>query len=131
MVNDKIAALIISLKNASKAKKESTSVSYSKIVDLALTVLEKHGYIKSFTKKGKKVIKSADVEIAYEEDGSPKIQGTDRISKLSKRVYLGASDIRPVRQGYGLLVVSTSKGVMTGEEAKKAGLGGEALFKIW
>ncbi len=130
MVNDLISNLIIKLKNASLAKKETISVSYSKYSDAILSLLLKHGYIKSFSKKGKKVIKTCDVEIAYE-GGVPKIQGVERVSKLSKRIYRGAKELKPVRQGFGFLVVSTSKGVMTGIEAKKANLGGEPLFKIW
>lgn len=130
MVNDSISNLIIKLKNASLAKKETISVSYSKYTDAILSLLQKHGYIKSFSKKGKKVIKTCDVEIAYEA-GVSKIQGVERVSKLSKRIYRGAKELKPVRQGFGFLVVSTSKGVMTGVEARKANLGGEPLFKIW
>ena len=61
----------------------------------------------------------------------PKIKGVERISKPSRRIYKKSSDIRSVKNGYGALILSTSQGVMTGREAKRASLGGEALFSIW
>jgi len=65
------------------------------------------------------------------ENRVPRIKGVQRISKPSKRVYKKASEMRAVKSGYGALIVSTSKGVMSGSQAKKAALGGEALFTIW
>jgi small subunit ribosomal protein S8 len=61
----------------------------------------------------------------------PKIKGVLRISKPSKRVYKKFSEIRPVKNGYGAVLISTSAGIMSGQEARKAKLGGEALFSIW
>jgi small subunit ribosomal protein S8 len=71
-----------------------------------------------------------EVVLAYE-DGQPKITEAKLMSKLSKRIYGGSSDIKPVKNNYGLLVVSTSKGVLSGDDAKKAKVGGELLFKVW
>ncbi|MFA6050589.1 MAG: 30S ribosomal protein S8 [Candidatus Paceibacterota bacterium] len=130
MVKDSVANLIIKIKNAGNAGNVMTEVPYSKLIEAILSLLEKEGYIKSFAKKGKKIIKSIDVELAYE-DGKSKIEGVERISKLSKRTYAGVAGMRPVRSGYGLLVVSTPKGILTSQEAKKANVGGEVLFKIW
>ena len=62
---------------------------------------------------------------------SPKVKGVERLSKPGKRVYTKVSSIRPVRQGYGIMVISTPKGVMTDKQARKEKVGGEALFKIW
>lgn len=131
MVNDSVSNLIIKIKNAGIAKQSVITFPYSKFVESILNILQKEGYIKSFVKKGKKVIKSVDIELAYEENGTPKIQEAERISKLSKRIYKGADEIRPIRSGYGLLVLSTSKGVMSGYEAKKQKVGGEVLFRMW
>jgi small subunit ribosomal protein S8 len=96
-----------------------------------LVTLEKAGFIKSFSKKGKKVIKTIEVELAYEDDKSPKIQGAQQVSKYSRRLYYKADEIFPVRNGYGSLVITTPKGVMTDREARKEKVGGEPLFKIW
>ncbi len=133
MVKDKVANLIIKIKNAGIAGNTSTLVPHSKFAEAILTLLAKEGYIKSFTdsKKSKsKAVKSIEVEIAYE-NGKAKIEGVERVSKLSKRTYSSVANIRPVRSGYGMLVMTTPKGILSDKEAKKANVGGEVLFKIW
>jgi small subunit ribosomal protein S8 len=129
-MHDPIADMIIRIKNASDSKKESVVFPHSKLKLAILDALLKEGFIKSFGKKGKKVVKWIEVGLAYE-DGAPKIKGVERVSKTSKRVYRKAKDIRSVRNGYGLLVLSTPKGIMTDGAARKEKVGGEALFKIW
>ncbi len=64
-------------------------------------------------------------------DGSPKVTGAERVSKSSRRVYKGVKEMRPARNGYGLTVLTTPKGILTDKEAKKEMVGGEALFMIW
>ena len=71
-----------------------------------------------------------EVKLIYT-DKKPKITEVERISKQSKRVYFRIKDIRSVRNGTGLLVLSTPKGILSGKEARKEQVGGEALFKIW
>ncbi len=131
MVNDRISNLIVKIKNASAARKETFTFPYSNYVGDILECLKRGGFISDYSKKGKKLIKSAEVTLAYAEDGSPKVIGTERISKLSKRIYKGSTELRPVRNGFGMLVMSTSKGVLSDIEARKEKVGGEALFKIW
>ncbi|OGD67616.1 30S ribosomal protein S8 [Candidatus Campbellbacteria bacterium RIFOXYC2_FULL_35_25] len=128
---DKISNLIISIKNASNARKEYASVPFSKFKLEIAELLQKENYIKSVSKKGKKVKKTLELEISYNEDKSPKITDVKRVSKLSKRIYFGVKDIRTVKGGKGLLVLSTPKGILTDRQARKEGVGGEALFKIW
>lgn len=128
---DTIANFIIKLKNAGKAGLPTVSVPQSKVVAAIAVVLEKRGFVKSVTKKGKGVVKTLEIELAYGADGKPRIENVARISKLSRRMYEKAKDIRPVRQGFGTTILSTPKGIMTDYEAKKAGVGGEILFKIW
>lgn len=127
---DPIANFIIRLKNAGNAGLTTMSIPHSNINEAIAGVLLASGYIKSFEKKGKKVTKSLEIELAYEE-GKPKVTGVERISKLSRRVYGKAKDIRPIRYGYGMSVLSTPKGILRDIDAKKAGVGGEVLFKIW
>ncbi len=67
----------------------------------------------------------------YVERRIPKIKGVKRISKTSKRVYKKSSELRPVKNGYGMLVLSTPKGIMNGKDARREKLGGEVLFSIW
>src|SRR3989344_1798591 len=123
--------MLVRITNASLAGQESTTVPYSKLKFEIANVLLSEGYIKSFSVKGKKVRKHLEIEIAYKGNRSPRVEGVNRISKLSRRVYLGAKDIRLVKQGLGLLMLSTPRGVMSGKEARKANVGGEALFSIW
>ena len=128
---DIIAELTNNLKISSLAGKETVTFPYSKLREAILTNLEAQGFIKSFAKKGKKVIKTITVELAYEADGSPKIQGVDQISKYSRRLYYKAGDVHSVRNGYGALILTTPKGIMSDRQARKEKVGGEPLFKIW
>ncbi len=129
-MNDPIADMIIRIKNASDSKKESVTLPYSKLKLAILDVLLKEGFIKSFGKKGKKVAKFIEVGLVYS-DGMPKIHGVDRVSKTSKRVYQKAKDIRPVKSGFGALIISTPQGIITDKIARAEHVGGEVLFKIW
>jgi small subunit ribosomal protein S8 len=128
---DKISNLIINIKNSSCVGKEHASVPFSKYKMEIATLLEKEGFIKSVTKKGKKIKKTIEMEIAYDEKGKSKVNDVQRISKPSKRIYIGANDIRPVKGGSGVLVISTPKGIMTDKQARKENVGGEILFKVW
>lgn len=129
-MTDSIADMIIRFKNAGASGKESLSVPYSKFKHEICNFLEKEGYIKSVSRRGKKIAKSLEVELLYEND-KPKIREVKRVSKLSRRVYKKAKDIRPVKNGYGILVMSTARGLLSGKDARRASLGGEALFEIW
>ncbi len=130
-MHDPIADMIVRIKNAGDSKKESVVFPHSKLKLAILDTLMKEGFVKSFGKKGKKVVKYIEVILAYDEDGVSKISGFERISKSSKRVYNKARDIKKVRNGFGALVLSTPKGIMTDKTAKISNVGGEALFKIW
>ncbi|MBU1557829.1 30S ribosomal protein S8 [Patescibacteria group bacterium] len=128
---DKISNLIINIKNAGSAQKEYASVPYSNFKMEVAKVLKKEGYLESVSKKGKKVKKTIEMGILYDENGVSKVKEVKRISKPSKRIYYGAKDIKAVRGGLGTLVLSTPKGILTDKQAKKENVGGEALFKIW
>lgn len=129
-MKDTIADMIIRIKNAGMAEKPSVLISYSKMKFAITELLKREGYIKDYSKKGKKVTKFIEIGLLYE-DGKPKIQGIERISKFSRRIYQKAKKLRPVRQGFGTLVLTTPKGILSDKEAKKENVGGEALFKIW
>src|SRR5574344_2707725 len=98
MVTDKIGDLIIKLKNAGFARKESISVYSSKINDAVLNALVKAGYVQSVSKR--KNSRMLDITLSYKSDKSPKITGVQRISKPSRRVYTKYSDIKPFKNGY-------------------------------
>ena len=131
MVNDPVGDFIIRIKNAAAVGKPSVVAPHSKLRLAIAELLEKEGYIASINKKGKKVGKNIEVFLSYNKDKSSRINGVKRVSKPGCRVYTGAADIRPVKYGQGRLVLSTPKGILTGEMAQKEHIGGEALFKIW
>lgn len=131
MVSDPIGDLIVQLKNAGAVKKTIVSLPFS---NFKLAIAEKlvaAGFVASVEKKGKKVKKSIDMVLKYNADGSHVINGAKRISKPGRRMYKSVLEIHPVRYGKGALILSTPAGVMTDKEAKKAKVGGEALFEIW
>jgi len=131
MVGDPIGDFIVRIKNAGAVGHENVSAPYSKLKAAVADVLERAGYIKSSEKSGKKVRKTLTLELLYKKDGSPRIESIKRVSKPGRRIYKAVTDIFPVRYGKGSFIVSTSKGIMTDKEAKKAKLGGEILFEIY
>jgi small subunit ribosomal protein S8 len=131
MTHDTISDFIIQIKNGSSAKKESVLIPYSNLKFAIAQKLSEKGYVKTPVKKGKKVTKFVEVGLIYSEDGAPRISDLARLSKPSKRLYIGSAEIRPVKQGYGSLILSTPQGIMSDDEARKAKVGGEILFKIW
>ncbi|MCC7004324.1 30S ribosomal protein S8 [Candidatus Nomurabacteria bacterium] len=130
MVKDTIADLISNLKNAGDAGVATLTTPYSKIKVAILDLLEKEGFIKSYSKKGKKIAKFLEIEILYV-DKRPAINGFQRMSTFSKRIYKGVKDIRPVKNGFGITVLTTPKGILTDKSARKEKVGGELLFKVW
>ena len=118
------------MKNASQVGQASTAFPYSKMKNAILECLKKEGYVSNISKKVKKGQPFLEVELIYA-DKKPKITEVERISKQSRRVYFGMKDIHSVRNGSGLLVLSTPKGILSGREARKEQVGGEALFRLW
>lgn len=131
VISDPIADMLVRIKNAGAAGKEGLSLPYSGIKMEIASKLSKKGLLKSVEKKGRKVKKTIEIELLKNSSGRPKIQGVKRISKPGRRIYYGVSDLKPVRHGYGLLVLSTPKGILSGDEARANKVGGEALFEIW
>jgi small subunit ribosomal protein S8 len=141
MVTDPISDFITRIKNASDAKKPAVSMPYSALKESIAHALHKAGYVKAVTQEGKKVVKTLEIELAYvggvaQMNGSismvePVVKGVDRVSKPSRRIYQKAKDIRPFKNGFGNVVLSTPKGILLDVEAKKQKVGGEVLFKIW
>lgn len=127
---DTISDMIIQIKNAGSAGHDRVLVPYSKFKHSIAEVLKKENFIKGVETESKKGRKMLAVDL-FMENRVPKIKGVKRISKPSRRIYKKSSDIRSVKSGYGALILSTSQGIMSGREARKSQLGGEALFSIW
>ena len=130
MVNDPIGDMIIQIKNAALAKKGSLELPYSKLKKALADVLLAEGYIVSAQKTGVDPKANLKIGVKYAE-GQSVITDVKRISKPGLRWYVGKSDIPTVVGGMGIAILSTPLGLMTGKEAKKRGVGGELLCKIW
>ena len=127
---DPISDMIAQIKNAGFSGHESVLVPHSKIKASIAELLKKEGFVSKVESVTKKTQSLLQIGLILNKR-VPMIQGVKRISKPSKRIYKKHTEIRPVKNGYGLLVMSTPSGIMSGYEAKKAHLGGEALFTIW
>ena len=128
MITDPISDLIIRIKNGSDAGKAVVSVTDTKFTENVAHLLKKAGYLPSVTKD--KDNRKLLLGIVYFDD-EPRIHGVQRVSKLSKRMYQKSRDIRSFKSGFGNVIYSTPKGILTDVEAKKLKVGGEILFKIW
>lgn len=122
--------MLTKIKNAQAVKKKNVKVNYSKMNEGILKILSSGQFIDGFEKKGQGVKRILDIKLKYDNNAGA-INGIKLISKPSSRLYFGYKDIKPVKQGYGLAVISTPKGIMSGKDAKKMKVGGEMLFKIW
>jgi small subunit ribosomal protein S8 len=119
--------LLTRIKNAQGAGKKSLKVPYTKADQAVLDILESAGFIKKTEVKGRSVKKVIDVVLNPERP----IQGVKFISRPSLRRYGGYQDFRKVKGGAGVLVVSTSKGILSAEKAKREKVGGQLLAEIW
>jgi len=127
---DKIANMLITLKHGGIAGKTTVAVPYSGYKASIAKVLLDKGYIKSFEKKSRETGDLLEMTVAYTND-QPRISGVKRISKSSRRVYMPVKNIKNVKFGFGMVVLSTPKGILAGQDAQKEQVGGEVLFEIW
>jgi small subunit ribosomal protein S8 len=127
---DQIANMVNMIKIGNRAEHESVVVPYSKIKHAIAECLLAEGFLASVSKKTKKGFPTLELGLAYN-DGAPKVTGVERVSKSSRRVYKGVKDIKPTRNGFGVMVLTTPKGILTDKQARKAMVGGEVLFKLW
>ncbi|MCP6720388.1 MAG: 30S ribosomal protein S8 [Patescibacteria group bacterium] len=119
--------LLIKIKNAQAAGKKSLKTRYVKIDYAVAELLQRSGFLKKVEVKGKSLKKIIEIHMNPERP----IQGLKLLSRPSMRQYRGYRDFRKVKGGYGLLVVSTPKGILTGEQARKDKTGGQMLFEVW
>ena len=131
-IEDQISDMITRIRNSTMVKHENVSVVKSKINENILDLLSNEGFIDSFSESEEEEEKyNYKVDLKYYEDGSSAISGIKRVSKPGLKIYVKKNDIPSYFSGMGVAVMSTSKGIMTGFEAKKQSLGGEVLFYIW
>jgi small subunit ribosomal protein S8 len=130
MHSDTLADTLIRLKNGSLVKKPSVIVPFNKMNDKVLTLMQKENYIASFEKDETGDFPVFKVILKYV-GGEPAIAHIKKISKPGVRIYSRSADLKKTLSGYGLKIISTSKGIMTDSDAKKNKLGGEVLAELW
>ncbi len=128
---DPIADLLTRIRNGSDAHHDKVDVPYSKIKEGIVTVLKDKGIVKNF-----RVVKDnrqgmMRIYLKYDGEGKPLVSHLQRESRPGLRKYVKAEKIPTVRSGFGVTILSTSKGIMTGDEAREKRLGGEYLCSIW
>ena len=129
-MTDPIADFLTRLRNAAMVQKGVVTMPYSRMVlDLA-KVLAKEGFLESVDTRGSGITKEIVVQMRYINE-QPTFEDLKRISTPGRRVYRQAKNLRPVKSGYGIAVLSTPKGILTDTDAKKENVGGEILCEIW
>lgn len=134
VITDPIADMFMRIRNGGAAKKTVVYIPFSDLKMRIANTLMKEGYLSSVSKKilkGRITERMIAVGIIYGEDKLPLVRGMERVSRPSCRSYIGAKELRPVNQGHGIMLLSTPKGILTGEEARKEHVGGEIIGKIW
>lgn len=129
-MSDPITDMLNRIRNAQAVGKAAVDLPFSNLKHEVAKILEKQGFIEKVERKGKDFRKTLEISLKYE-DKKPFISGLKRISKPGQRIYIDYRKIKKVKSGYGIAIISTSKGLMTDKEARKNKAGGEALCEIW
>ena len=137
-MTDPISDMLARIRNAVTAKHTRVDVPASKLKVEIARILQDEGYIQGFSlveepaqKPGRQPRQVVRLFLKYGPRGEKVISGIERISRPGRRVYLGVEDVPPVLGGLGTNILTTSRGVMTGRAARKAGVGGEVLCNVW
>ncbi|MCB0392069.1 MAG: 30S ribosomal protein S8 [Bdellovibrionales bacterium] len=128
---DTIGDFLTRIRNAGMAKHEKVDFPCSTVRQGIAKVLQSQGYIRDFrvARDGKQGVMR--VYLKYNEKGDPVIKHLSRVSRPSKRIYVRATEIPKVRSGFGLAILSTNKGILSGDDAVNQNVGGELLCKVW
>ena len=129
-LTDPLGDLLTRIRNGQRAKKDSVVSPASNLRVRVLDVLQREGYIRGYSEEALGAHKGLRIELKYCE-GQPAIQHVARVSKPGRRVYSGSSELPVVRNGLGITIVSTPKGVLSDAEAREANVGGEILAEVF
>ena len=130
-VTDPIADLLTRIRNGLQADHDAVLIPASKLKLEVARVLSEQGYIDGYAEQPGRVGQELKVTLKYTEDRAPVISGMKRVSKPGRRTYVNRTEIPKVLGGMGTAILSTSRGVMTGHEARREGVGGEVIAFVW
>jgi len=128
-MTDPIADMFSQIRNASLVQKETVEIPFSNLKFEIGKILEKEGFIKLAEVRGRKARKDIEITLRYEQK-IPAIAEIKRISKPGQRIYSAGTELKRVKGGMGIAIISTSKGLMTDREARKQNIGGEIIGQI-
>ena len=131
MMTDPISDMLTRIRNAGIARLDQTECPFSKQKLAIARVLEEAGFIGGVRTEFHQGHPTLVLAIRYDEYGKPLIDGLRRVSKPGRRVYVGAREVPKVRNGLGISVISTSKGILSDEAAREASIGGEVVCEVW
>ena len=131
MMTDPIADMLTRIRNAQKARFRRVDIPASGIKKAIAELLLREGYVRSVKFIDEGYQGTIRIYIKYTEDKTPVIEGIERVSRPGLRNYVGKNEIPKILGGYGTAILSTSRGILTGHEARMRGLGGEVLCKVW
>lgn len=130
-VSDPIADMLTKIRNASMARYEKVDIPSSKLKVEIVKILKNEGFIKTFKKISQDGQNQIRIFLKYDDVNNPVLRGLERVSKPGRRVYSGYREMPRVFNGYGTLIVTTSRGVITGKKAAEQQLGGELICSVW
>jgi small subunit ribosomal protein S8 len=131
MMTDPISDMLTRIRNAGIARQTQTKCPFSKQKLAIAKVLEGAGFIGDVRAESQEGHPTLVMSIRYDDQGNPLIDGIRRVSKPGRRVYVGARDVWKVRNGLGISVISTSKGIVSDAGAREASVGGEVVCEVW
>jgi small subunit ribosomal protein S8 len=131
MMTDPIADMLTRIRNAVRVERPHVEMPASKVKRGVADVLKREGYIWDWQEVSGEVASQLRIELKYGPNGERVIQHVKRVSKPGRRIYSKARDLRPVLNGMGISIISTSRGVISDREARQRNLGGEVLAEIW
>jgi len=130
-MTDPIADFLTRIRNGIQAKKQSVVMPSSRLKRALAEVFKKEGFIADFREEPVGNFNNLVIELKYDENQRPAIEGLKRMSKPGQRVYVGKEELPRVRQGLGVAIVTTSRGVMTDAQARELKIGGEVICTVW
>jgi small subunit ribosomal protein S8 len=134
-MTDTIAQMLTKIRNAQMVGHKEVIIKASKLKMALAKILEKEGFVEFVAEDQENNLPVIKIGLKYREISRtkrlPAISGLERVSREGQRIYVKNDEIRKVKNNYGIAIISTSRGVMTGEESKKLGLGGEYICKVW
>ena len=131
MQTDPIADFLTRIRNGIMAAHEDVVIPASRLKTEMARILTEQGYIDGYEVEAARVGRTLRVKLKYTDNRKPVILGIERLSKPGRRQYVAATDVPKVQGGMGTTIVSTSRGVMTGHDARRQGVGGELVARVW